>query len=76
MVSALCASSDGWRRTVSTTLVAKGTLRVNTAAAAATAIPSRCRCGDGETVARSVNSGVQMESGQKLTIWSGSQIEW
>ena len=25
MVSALCASSDGWRRTVSTTLVTSGT---------------------------------------------------
>ena len=46
------------------------------AAAAATDRPSRWRCGDGEAVARSVNSGVQIESGQKLTMWSGSQIEW
>ena len=67
-MSALCASSDGWRRTVSTTLVAIDTLRVNTAAAAATAMPSRLRCGDGDAVARSVNSGVQIESGQKLTM--------
>ena len=37
-------------------------------AVAATAMASRCLCGEGETVARSVNSGVQMESGQKLTI--------
>ena len=45
-----------------------GTFLVSTAAAAATAMPSRWRCGDGETVARSVNSGVQIESGQKLTM--------
>lgn len=76
MVSALWASNDGCRRTVSTTLVTSGTLLVSTAAAAATAIASRCRCGVFETVARSVNSGVQIESGQKLTMWSGSQIEW
>jgi hypothetical protein len=68
MVSALCASSEGCRRTVSTTLVTRGTFFVSTAAAAATAIPSRWRCGDREAVARSVNSGVQMESGQKLTM--------
>ena len=61
---------------MSTTLVAIGTFFVSTAAAAATAMASRWRCGDGETVARSVNSGVQIESGQKLTMWSGSQIEW
>lgn len=30
----------------------------------------------GEAVARSVNSGAQIESGQKLTMWSGSQTEW
>ena len=68
MVSAVCASSDGWRRTVSTTVVAIGTFLVSTAAAAATARPSRWRCGDGEEIARSVNSGVQIESGQKLTM--------
>ncbi|MFC3213053.1 hypothetical protein [Novosphingobium panipatense] len=32
---------EGWRRTVSTTVVASGVFRVSTAAAAATAIPSR-----------------------------------
>ena len=68
MVSALCASSAGCRRTVSMTLVTSGTFSVSTAAAAATAMASRWRCGDGETVARSVNSGVQIESGQKLTM--------
>jgi hypothetical protein len=26
--------------------------------------------------ARSVNSRIQIESGQKLTTWSGNQIEW
>ena len=41
MVSAVCASEEGWRRTVSTTLVAIGTFWVSTAAAAATASPSR-----------------------------------
>ena len=75
-VSAVWASIAGWRRTVSTTVVAIGVRLVSTAAAAATAMPSRWRCGDGETVARSVNSGVQIESGQKLTMWSGSQMEW
>ena len=68
MVSAVCASRLGWRRTVSTTEVASGTFSVSTAAAAATANPSRWRCGDGEALARSVNSGVQIESGQKLTM--------
>ena len=68
MVSALCASRAGWRRTVSTTLVASGTVVVSAAAAAATAMPSRWRCGDGDTVARSVNSGVHKASGQKLTM--------
>jgi hypothetical protein len=62
--------------TVSTTVVTSGVLEVRTAAAAVTDIPSRCRCGDGDAVTRSVNSGVQMESGQKLTMWSGIQIEW
>jgi hypothetical protein len=76
MVNALCASIAGCLRTVSTTLVTTGTLEVSTAAAAATDMASRWRCGDGETVARSVNSGVQMESGQKPTMWSGSQMEW
>ena len=76
IVNALCASDAGWRRTVSTTLVTSGTFSVSTAAAAATAMPSRWRCGDGEATARSVNSGVQIESGQKLTMWSGSQMEW
>jgi hypothetical protein len=75
MVSAVCASREGCRRTVSTTLVTIGTFLVSTAAAAATAIPSRWRCGEGDVVARSVNSGVQIASGQKLTMWSGSQIE-
>ena len=51
------------------------TFWVRTAAADATASPSRWRCGDGDALARSVNSGVQIESGQKLTMWSGSQIE-
>ena len=55
-------------RTVSTTLVAIGTFFVSTAAAPATAMASRWRCGEGEAVARSVNSGVQIESGQKLTM--------
>ena len=68
MVSALCASSEGWRRTVSTTVVASGVFLVRTAAAALTAMPSRWRCGLGEALARSVNSGVQIESGQKLTM--------
>ena len=76
MVSAVWASIAGWRRTVSTTAETSGTFSVSAAAAAATARPSRWRCGDGEAVARSVNSGVQIESGQKLTMWSGSQIEW
>ena len=67
-VSAVCASMAGWRRTVSTTLVAIGTFFVSTAAAPATAMASRWRCGEGEAVARSVNSGVQIESGQKLTM--------
>ena len=68
MVTRVCASIAGCRRTVSTTVVTIGVLLVSTAAAAATAMPSRCRCGEGETVARSVNSGVQIESGQKLTM--------
>ena len=75
-VRAVCASIAGCRRTVSTTLVAIGTFLVRTATAPATASASRWRCGDGDVVARSVNSGVQIESGQKLTMWSGSQIEW
>ncbi len=41
MVSADWASEAGWRRTVSTTEVASGVRSVSTAAAAATAIPSR-----------------------------------
>jgi hypothetical protein len=53
---------------VSITQVASGTFLVSTAVAAATAMPSRCRCGEGELSARSVNSGVQIESGQKLTM--------
>lgn len=64
MVSAVWASSAGWRRTVSTTALTSGTRSVSTAAAAATDRPSRWRCGDGDAVARSVNSGVQIESGQ------------
>ena len=68
MVSADCASRLGWRRTVSTTAVTSGTFSVNTAAAAAIANPSRWRCGEGEAFARSVNSGVQRASGQKLTM--------
>src|SRR5262245_30424849 len=76
MVSAVWASIEGWRRTVSTTQVAIGTCLVITATAAATASAWTCRCGEGEVVARSVNSGVQIESGQKLTMWSGSQTEW
>jgi hypothetical protein len=75
-VTAVWASIAGCRRTVSTTVLTIGVFSVSTAAAAATARPSRCWCGDGETVANSVNSGVQMESGQKLTMWSGSQMEW
>ncbi len=75
MVSASAPAWTGCRRTVSTTLVAMARSSVSTAAAAATAMPSRWRCGDGDAVARSVNSGVQMESGQKLTMWSGSQME-
>lgn len=61
---------------MSTTALTSGTRSVSTAAAAATASPSRCRCGEAEAVARSVNSGAQIESGQKLTMWSGSQTEW
>jgi hypothetical protein len=76
IVSAVWASMAGWRRTVSTTAETSGTFLVKTAAADATAKPSRWRCGDGDALARSVNSGVQIESGQKLTMWSGSQIEW
>jgi hypothetical protein len=52
-----------------------GTFFVKAATVPATASASRWRCGDGDVVAKSVNSGVHMESGQKLTIWSGSQME-
>ena len=68
MVRALCASNEGCLRTVSTTLVAIGTFLVSTAAAPATTIASKCLCGEADTVARSVNSGDQMDSGQKLTM--------
>ena len=66
-VTADCASITGWRRTVSTTLVAIATRRVSAATAPATASASRWRCGECDTSARSVNSGVQIASGQKLT---------
>jgi len=68
IVKAVCASRVGCRRTVSTTLVTKGTRDVMTPAAAAMASPSRWRWGECDTVARSVNSSVQIESGQKLTM--------
>jgi len=51
-----------------TTLVTIGTFLVITATAPARASASSWRCGEGDLVARSVNSGVQIESGQKLTI--------
>jgi hypothetical protein len=66
-VRADCANITGWRRTVSTTLVAMATRRVSAPTAPDTASASRWRCGECETSARSVNSGVQIASGQKLT---------